>query len=1111
MSGSTIRSEIPFDHTFGPKAHKDPVLESTRDPVTSLVSKEDGKPFEAKTPKEIAMVAATHKFFQTLARHQAYRGYDLTWTPQEHYAEQQSFLTNRQLVGRLKNKKLQISEIRDLFSNLMALQLFLRQCQCRSAVTRLNTRTVVALDGIFALAELMEKAIGKGPTDWTELKTCFSTVTYEEVPHMNYIPSISWFKPEGCLGVGGFGSVYRCRFADGSVIALKLVARNRISKLDHVLSGKIVGSVVSYPCILSTYAFFTTDQCHAYVTEFLEGVDLAKVIKQSKGLDVALLKVVSAQLCLAVNFLHVRGVIHRDIKPSNMILTPGSRLKVFDFDTCKFCLGNFDLSEDFSLYNRISSREFRDNRMPGTTVFTAPEVLSGRAYGRALDWWSVGISMMQMFTNRFPFKGKTKSKIRRAICKFKSLDWLPEENPPADLKSIISGFLTVKPSKRLGSQGLKSIQSVEFFDCFDWEGWRSGKASMKCEILAKLLEEKEKLFKGIEERAKERIVRLEDQTMIQPQEPLLTWTSPSFRASLQLASQKHSDPLQPGNSPKLVKPMKDLWLRIYSIPSYRRLEWKRLAHDDQRTGVKLLPTSGRVSPGQIVSVWGPVDSATDTLAQILAGKIEDYAGCVETSPADLTYVEDITQANFSFPENETIRETIEFYFRTILYESPIPASEINIEVGNLMREFGLEQLQYSYCSTLDRSERQLLYVISMLLKPRSIVVLQNPNRHLSGLHCVLIAQRLRLLARTGHSILLMSSFVSAAFLNISDHLHLIHSSGQSFYAGSLKGLENYLQVQGVVGIVHRYSYEDLIYGTFSLEDKDFKQIMPRLQDPPAASSMYSEDLSVHEFQPPRAFWPLLSRTLRILTRHELLLRTKLLLLVSFAAMCKLVRVPDQSRENSRMIVDLLLIYAAGINLLFSTLESRKVDRVLCQDGRGPLKGVCTRTSIIGIRLLILVVSECSLNLLLWFLFASWVGFPRMEDLPSMVPMATMCSLFYAFVGSISGLSETRQKLSSLIHAMILLFTLSAMVILNPTDETRSIFKSFNPVFVTKVMILNASPNPAKRSTGRSGGNRSEFWGDFGKLSLCTLLMLVIYVIRFEEGLRGRRRRLLRFL
>lgn len=81
--------------------------------------------------------------------------------------------------------------------------------------------------------------------------------------------------------MGGFGSVYRCKFEDGAVVCVKLVSRDRLRKLDQIVCGKILGSVVSYPLILMTYAFFSTDQCHVYVTEHLNGIDLSKVLLEA--------------------------------------------------------------------------------------------------------------------------------------------------------------------------------------------------------------------------------------------------------------------------------------------------------------------------------------------------------------------------------------------------------------------------------------------------------------------------------------------------------------------------------------------------------------------------------------------------------------------------------------------------------------------------------------------------------------------------------------------------------------------------------------------------------------------------------------------------------------
>lgn len=66
---------------------------------------------------------------------------------------------------------------------------------------------------------------------------------------------------------------------------------------------------------------------------------------------------------------------------------------------------------------------------------------------------------------------------------------------------------------------------------------------------------------------------------------------------------------------------RDLWLRAYKIEDYRELIWSDVSYEDPKTGKSLLSASGKVCPGHIVSIWGPVDSGVDLLARILAGSI----------------------------------------------------------------------------------------------------------------------------------------------------------------------------------------------------------------------------------------------------------------------------------------------------------------------------------------------------------------------------------------------------------------------------------------------------------------------------------------------------------
>ena len=73
-------------------------------------------------------------------------------------------------------------------------------------------------------------------------------------------------------------------------------------------------------------------------------------------------------------------------QPANMMIMSGVRVKLIDYDTAKICIGKFSTKTRFKSFFRRTSREFCDRRAPGTVMYMPPEVLTGAAYGRALDW-----------------------------------------------------------------------------------------------------------------------------------------------------------------------------------------------------------------------------------------------------------------------------------------------------------------------------------------------------------------------------------------------------------------------------------------------------------------------------------------------------------------------------------------------------------------------------------------------------------------------------------------------------------------------------------------------------------------------------------------------------
>ena len=84
-------------------------------------------------------------------------------------------------------------------------------------------------------------------------------------------------------------------------------------------------------------------------------------------------RAVADQLCMALSYIHSKGVVHRDLKPSNLLVSyAGKQLKVIDF-------GYAD-SESHSILKQAA----------GTVSYAAPEVLAGGCGDSRSDLYSVG-------------------------------------------------------------------------------------------------------------------------------------------------------------------------------------------------------------------------------------------------------------------------------------------------------------------------------------------------------------------------------------------------------------------------------------------------------------------------------------------------------------------------------------------------------------------------------------------------------------------------------------------------------------------------------------------------------------------------------------------------
>jgi hypothetical protein len=203
----------------------------------------------------------------------------------------------------------------------------------------------------------------------------------------------------GLLGRGGMGEVYRADDLKlGQPVALKFLP----SKLaeDPVRRERFFAEVritrqLSHPNICRVYDIAEIDGRHFLSMEFIDGEDLASLLKRighltnEKALDIA------RQLAAGLAAAHERGVLHRDLKPANIMLDGHGRVRITDF-------GLAIAVEDESQAAEIA----------GTPAYMAPEQLAGKGSTVRSDMYSLGLVLYEIYTGRKAFTAATLAELR---------------------------------------------------------------------------------------------------------------------------------------------------------------------------------------------------------------------------------------------------------------------------------------------------------------------------------------------------------------------------------------------------------------------------------------------------------------------------------------------------------------------------------------------------------------------------------------------------------------------------------------------------------------------------------------------------------------------------
>jgi serum/glucocorticoid-regulated kinase 2 len=278
-------------------------------------------------------------------------------------------------------------------------------------------------------------------------------VKWESSPIIHEKPSITMFYPLlRVLGKGSFGKVVLVRkrvgHERGELFAMKVLRKAHLVKrrqIERTKTERKVLAVVDHPFIMKLHFAFQTEDKLYLVLDYCPGGELFFHLSRYRRFPERVARFYSAELVLAIDHLHSKGIIYRDLKPENVLLDAEGHVK----------LGDFGLAKD-----KICHPCQGATSMCGTPEYMSPEVLAQLGHGFCVDYWGLGMLVYEMMTGLPPWYTTDRSKL------FKRLKSAPLEIP-SYFSSVSADFvkqlLHRNQYKRLGFNGVEEVKTHSFY------------------------------------------------------------------------------------------------------------------------------------------------------------------------------------------------------------------------------------------------------------------------------------------------------------------------------------------------------------------------------------------------------------------------------------------------------------------------------------------------------------------------------------------------------------------------------------------------------------------------------------------------------------------------
>jgi len=221
----------------------------------------------------------------------------------------------------------------------------------------------------------------------------------------------------GLLGVGGMGAVFKAEhLLMERTVALKVINRSLLAKpgvVERFRREVKAAARLAHPNIVHAYDADQAGDCHFLVMEYVEGLTLARMVKEQGPLPVATACDYARQTALGLQHAFEHGMVHRDIKPQNLILSgdrpdsPRGAVKILDFGLARLAseMASGEEVGQSSLTDRPPTPSVTTaGTLLGTADYVAPEQVDDpHAADIRADLYSLGCTLYYLLTGQPPF------------------------------------------------------------------------------------------------------------------------------------------------------------------------------------------------------------------------------------------------------------------------------------------------------------------------------------------------------------------------------------------------------------------------------------------------------------------------------------------------------------------------------------------------------------------------------------------------------------------------------------------------------------------------------------------------------------------------------------